>query len=208
MLTGMREQLVSRRTQLSNTIRGYAAEFGTGGAKGLDKIEPLLARIAQDENVPTLARELFALQGQRVRAAADASCRRSRPGCWPGIAATPAAGVLRRFRASARSAPAELVMKTPDPHAFTLRAATSRPGWGSTPKDHSTAGKTRLGVITRAGDESVAQRDGGRRHRRDQAGDARARSSLALAARACSSASRPSWRPWRSPTRTRVSPGS
>src|SRR5713226_10511145 len=28
MLVGIREQLIARRTQLSNTIRGYAAEFG------------------------------------------------------------------------------------------------------------------------------------------------------------------------------------
>src|SRR5882672_10823524 len=38
MLAGLREQMVARRTQLSNTIRGYAAEFGVTAAKGLDKI--------------------------------------------------------------------------------------------------------------------------------------------------------------------------
>ncbi len=64
MLAGVRQQLIARRTQLSNTIRGYAAEFGLTAAKGLDKIEPLLARIAQDETVPALARELFAIQCQ------------------------------------------------------------------------------------------------------------------------------------------------
>ena len=46
MLAGVRDGLIARRTQLSNTIRGYAAEFGLIAAKGLDKIEPLLARIA------------------------------------------------------------------------------------------------------------------------------------------------------------------
>jgi len=49
MLMGGRQQLMTRRTQLSNAIRGYAAEFGLITAKGLDKLEPLLARIAQDE---------------------------------------------------------------------------------------------------------------------------------------------------------------
>jgi len=47
-----------------------------------------------------------------------------------------------------------LVMKTPDPRAF----ASGRhfAAWlGLTPKDHSTAGKTRLGKITRAGDEML-----------------------------------------------------
>src|SRR5947208_9169559 len=36
MLAGMRERLVTQRTQLSNAIRGYAAEFGLTVAKGLD----------------------------------------------------------------------------------------------------------------------------------------------------------------------------
>src|SRR3989442_8924136 len=64
MLAGLREQMVARRTQLSNTIRGYAAEFGVTAANGLDKIEPLLAQIAQDEDLPALARELFATEGR------------------------------------------------------------------------------------------------------------------------------------------------
>jgi len=63
MLAGTRERLVAQRTQLSNAIRGYAAEFGLVAAKGLDKIEPLLADIAADEALPVLARELFAVHG-------------------------------------------------------------------------------------------------------------------------------------------------
>jgi transposase len=53
MLIGLREGLVRQRTQLCNAIRGYAAEFGLVAAKGLEKIEPLLAR------------ELFASQGRQ-----------------------------------------------------------------------------------------------------------------------------------------------
>ena len=51
MLAGVREQLIRKRTQLGNAIRGYAAEFGLMVAKGIDKIEPLLARIARDERL-------------------------------------------------------------------------------------------------------------------------------------------------------------
>jgi len=43
---------------------------------------------------------------------------------------------------------------SPDPHAF--RSGRDFAAWlGLTPKDHSTAGKTRLGRITRAGDETL-----------------------------------------------------
>jgi len=153
MLAGVREQLIARRTQLSNTIRGYAAEFGVTAAKGLDKIEPLLAQIAQDESVPALARGLFAMQGREYaqlqvelkaievklrawhRAHADSRRLAQIPGVGP-IGAT------------------ALVMKTPDPRAFP--SGRQFAAWlGLTPKDHSTAGKTRLGKITRAGDERL-----------------------------------------------------
>ena len=47
-----------------------------------------------------------------------------------------------------------LTLKAPDPHAF--RSGRQFAAWiGLTPRDHSTAGKTRLGVITRAGDEAL-----------------------------------------------------
>jgi transposase len=47
-----------------------------------------------------------------------------------------------------------MVMKTPSPETF--RSGRHFAAWlGLTPKDHSTAGKVRLGVITRAGDEML-----------------------------------------------------
>jgi transposase len=153
MLAGIRERLIARRTQLSNTIRGYAAEFGITAAKGLDKIEPLLAAIAQDENLPTVARGLFAMQRREYaqlqvelkaievklrawhRANADSRRLAQIPGVGP-VGAT------------------SLVMKMPDPGAFP--SGRHFAAWlGLTPKDHSTAGKTRLGKITRAGDERL-----------------------------------------------------
>src|SRR5258707_1150483 len=149
MLVGMRERLVARRTQLSNAIRGYAAEFGLTAAKGLDKIEPLLAKIAADEALPVLARDLFAMHGReyvqlqaelkkieaRLMANTDSRRLAQIPGIGPVVATT-------------------LVMKAPDPRLF--RSGRHFAAWiGLTPKDHSTAGKTRLGTITRAGDEML-----------------------------------------------------
>jgi len=64
MLVGVRERLVRNRTQLSNTIRGYAAEFGITASKGLIRIEQLLECVVTDEALPALARELFALHGK------------------------------------------------------------------------------------------------------------------------------------------------
>jgi transposase len=153
MLAGTRDALVRRRTQLSNAIRGYAAEFGLVSARGLDKIEPLLARLAADETLPDLARELFATLGddyaQLQRRLADVeetllawhrnSAQSRRLAQIPGVG--PIGAAL-------------LTMKVPDPSAF--RCGRDFAAWlGLTPKNHSTAGKQRLGVITRAGDEAL-----------------------------------------------------
>lgn len=153
MLMGVRERLVRNRTQLTNAIRGYAAEFGLVAAKGLDKIEPLLARIAADQSLPMLARALFADQGEELRrldqqlVAIEArllAWRRDDPDSRR-LAKIPGVGPIGA---------AMLVMKTPDPKGFA--SARRFAAWiGLTPKDHSTAGKQRLGVITRAGDEAL-----------------------------------------------------
>jgi transposase len=153
MLAGLREQMVARRTQLSNTIRGYAAEFGITAAKGLDKIEPLLARIAQEEDLPTLARELFAVQGREyAQLQVELKAIEARLRAWHRtnadsrrLAEIPGVGPIGATA---------LVMKTPDPRAF-LSGRHFAAWLGLTPKDHSTAGKTRLGKITRAGDERL-----------------------------------------------------
>jgi transposase len=153
MLAGVRQQLIARRTQLSNAIRGYAAEFGLTAAKGLDKIEPLLADIAQDQSVPALARELFAFQGKDYeRLQTELKAIEARLMAWHRANAT-----SRRLAQIPGVGPivvTGLVMKAPDPHLFP--SGRHFAAWiGLTPKDHSTAGKTRLGKITRAGEEML-----------------------------------------------------
>jgi transposase len=153
MLAGMRDGLIRRRTQLTNTIRGYAAEFGLIAAKGLDKIEPLLERIAAVDDVPELAKELFAAYGQdyaalkrRIR---EIEARlmdwHKRNELSQRLVEAPGIGPIGASL---------LVMKVPDPHAF--RSGRDFSAWiGLTPKDHSTAGRMRHGGITRAGDETL-----------------------------------------------------
>ena len=153
MLTGIRDGLIARRTQLSNTIRGYAAEFGLIAPKGLDKLEALLAKIAQDEALPALARDLVTvLSREYVRLQGELKEIEAKLMAWHRADA-----VGRRLAQIPSVGPiiaTTLVMKTPDPRAF--RSGRHFAAWpGLTPKDHSTAGKTRLGKITRAGDEDL-----------------------------------------------------
>ena len=153
MLAGSREALVERRTQLANMIRGYAAEFGLTAAKGLNKIEPLLARIAQEARLPRLAKELFAVYAKEYAELKERIAKvEAKLMVWHKhneqsrrLAEIPSIGPIGGTL---------LTMKVTDPHAF--RAGRNFAAWiGLTPKDHSTAGKTRLGVITHAGDERL-----------------------------------------------------
>lgn len=153
MLMGARDGLIRRRTQLTNAIRGHASEFGLIAAKGLDKIEPLLLRIAEDETVPALAKALFATHGQELLQLGkrveeiDAQVMAWHRGneLSRRLVAVPTIGPISACL---------LVMKTPQPGVF--RSGRDFAAWiGLTPKDHSTAGKVRMGGITRAGDEAL-----------------------------------------------------
>jgi transposase len=139
MLVGVRDQLVARRTQLSNTIRGHAAEFGLVAAKGHDKIKPLLARLAADETLPGLAKQLFVTLGEDYDQVTtrlhtiEAKLMTWHKGNELGrrLAEIPGIGPIGACL---------MVMKVPDPQAF--RSGRDFSAWlGLTPKDHSTAGR-------------------------------------------------------------------
>jgi transposase len=153
MLVGLRDRMIRNRTQLSNAIRGYAAEFGLTAAKGMAHLNPLLDRIQADESLPSLARELFAaqaneytqLQARIDEVEAKLMAWHKADECSRRLAQIPGVGPIGA---------ALLMMKTPAPEMF--RSGRQSAAWiGLTPKDHSTAGKVRLGVITRAGDEAL-----------------------------------------------------
>jgi transposase len=153
MLAGMRDRLIATRTQLTNAIRGYAAEFGLIAAKGLDKIEPLLLRTQTDETLPILARELFAAHAQEY-AQLEAHIEAVEAKLMAWHRADEQSRRLAEIPGIGPIGASQMSMKVVDPHAF--RSGRQFAAWlGLTPKDHSTAGKVRLGGITRAGDETL-----------------------------------------------------
>ena len=153
MLVGVRDRLVRNRTQISNAIRGHAAEFGLTAAKGLIHVTGLLDRIAADETLPELARELFALERAELeRLQADIEEVEARLMAWHR--ANECSRRLAEIPAVGPIGASLLMMKAPSPELF--KSGRDFAAWiGLTPKDHSTAGKVRLGVITRAGDPDL-----------------------------------------------------
>lgn len=153
MLVGMRERLIGRRTQLANSIRGYAAEFGVTAPAGLSRVAPFLQKIASEETLPPLARDLFAQMAEEYEVLMEqireldkklATWHRSQE-VSRRLSGIPGIGPL---------AAALLLMKAPDPHLF--RSGRDFAAWiGLTPRDHSSGGKVRHGGITRAGDSRL-----------------------------------------------------
>ncbi len=112
-----------------------------------------LERINADNTLPALARELFIIHAKeyvqlqaRLEEVEDKLMAWHRNNdCSRRLARIPGVGPIGASL---------LAMKTPAPETF--RSARHFAAWlGLTPKDHSTAGKVRLGVITRAGDEAL-----------------------------------------------------
>jgi transposase len=152
-MLGVRDLLIKQRTMLINAIRGHAAEFGVTVAKGPKQVTELLQRLATDEGVPALAREMvnvlasqldgldIKLKGIEARVMAwhrqdqTSQCLATIPGVGP------ISGV-------------SFALKVPDPKAF--RSARHFASWlGITPREASTGGRQRLGKISRQGDEDL-----------------------------------------------------
>jgi transposase len=153
MMLGVRDLLVKQRTMLINALRGHAAEFGVTAPKGPQQVAELLRRVAAEESVPALAREMLGmLAGQLEVLNAKLKAIEVRLMAWhredqtsqclatiPGIG--PIGGV-------------SFALKVPDPKAF--RSGRHFAAWiGITPRENSTAGKHRPGKISREGDDSL-----------------------------------------------------
>ncbi len=152
-MLGVRDLLVKQRTMLINAVRGHAAEFGVTAAKGPKQVAELLERLASDEGVPALAREMIGVLASQLNGL-DIKLKaiETRLMAWhrqdqtsqclatiPGIG--PIGGV-------------SFALKVPDPRVF--RSSRHFAAWiGITPRDNSTAGRPRLGKISREGDEDL-----------------------------------------------------
>jgi transposase len=148
-----RSLLVKQQTMLANAIRGLATEFGHVVPKGLHNLEPLVALVNDDEAMPAqgrqavgelhkrfgeLANAIQSCEAEIVKhARTDATARRlaTIPGIGPITASLIAATVVDISR---------------------FKTARQFAAWlGLVPRQHSTAGKTRLGRITKAGNREI-----------------------------------------------------
>jgi len=152
-LHAARSLLEKQKTALANSIRGLATEFGLTVPKGVENIEGLVVEVQADESLPVELRQavkeaheqfleanghIEKLEKKIVHhARTDDTARRlaTIPGIGPITASLIAASVV-------------------DISAF--KSARHFAAWlGLVPRQHSTAGKTRLGRITKAGNSEI-----------------------------------------------------
>ena len=151
MLLSVRDMLIKQRTMLVNAIRSHAAEFGVIGAKGVARIAEVLARAR--ESVPKLAWDLLSiLAGQLEVTEVQLAHADKQLKLWhretersQRLATIPGVGPIGAMT---------MVLRVSDPTVF--RSGRHFASWiGLTPREHSTAGRQRLGGISRQGDEAL-----------------------------------------------------
>ena len=148
-----RALLVKQKTMLANALRGVATEFGLIVPKGIDKVEDLAEQVEADESLPGELRQanrelkgqfkeltihIELLEAKIVHHARnDAGARQlaTIPGVGPIVASL-------------------IVATVTDFSEF--KSARHFAAWlGLVPRQYSTAGKTRLGRITKAGNAEI-----------------------------------------------------
>jgi transposase len=152
MVLKVRESLVGQRTLLVNTLRGHAAEFGVIAGKGLGKIGPLLAAVEQEAAIPSQAKDMAALLGNQI-ADLDTKIKEIEVNLTAAHKANPVSQRLATIPGVGPITALMLAIEI-DPAAF--ESGRHLAAWaGLTPKEKSTGGKSRMGGISRAGNERL-----------------------------------------------------
>ena len=153
MLHKTRDLLVKQRTMSVNALRGHLAEFGLVVAKGVGRVEDLIALARADAGLPAAALaavERLAVQLDELDASIDA--------LDDEIAQTsesnPTSRLLDTIPGVGPLIASLLTARVPDPAVF--RSGRDFAAWlGLTPRQNSSGGKEKLGAITRQGDRRV-----------------------------------------------------
>ena len=156
MLLSVRELLVRQRTQLVNAMRGHAAEMGVVaplGEKGLKELQTEIAA-ADEAAVPAAAKQAIALLSREVERI-EIRLRAIEATLMQQHKANP---LSRRLAAIPGIGPIGALNFALRVEAGQFASARHFAAWlGLVPRECSTAGRQRLGGISRAGDERLRQ---------------------------------------------------
>ena len=149
MLHKTRDLMVKQRTMSVNALRGHLAEFGLIAAKGIHRLEELLALARAEGALPEEARaavEMLALQIEQLDMRIDGMAK----SIGKTNAKSPTSRLLMEVPGVGPLIASAIAASYPDPGAFESARDFSA-SLGLTPSQHSSGGKEKLGAITKKG---------------------------------------------------------
>ena len=154
MVVKVRNTFVGQRTQLVNTLRGHAAEFGVIAAKGLSAVGGLLIAIERETDIPPAAQTMLALLGEEI-AHLDLRLKEIDVQLLAAHKANPLSLLLAGIPGIG---PITALTFGLEIDATAFASGRHLASWlGLPPREHSTGGKQRMGGMSRAGNERLRQ---------------------------------------------------
>jgi transposase len=149
-----RDLLVRQRTGAVNALRGQMGEFGIVATRGAARARELMALVASEERIPTLAKEALHQLVEQIRDTERKIEELDRQ-ILALAKGNPVARRLMTIRALGPYAATAIVAMVGDTRQF----ASGRhfAAWlGLAPSQHSTGGKERIGRISKRGDSGAS----------------------------------------------------
>ena len=149
MLHKTRDLMVKQRTMNVNALRGHLAEFGLIAAKGIHRLDELLALARAEGAIAEEARaavEMLAGQVEQLDIRVDALEKV----IAKTVAKSPASRLLTQVPGVGPLISSAMTASYPDPSVFKSGRDFSA-SLGLTPSQHSSGGKQKLGSITKKG---------------------------------------------------------
>jgi len=153
MLHKTRGLLIKQRTMSVNALRGHLAEFGLVAAKGIGRVDELIAKAETGATLPDIAKAALKVLAEHLEtieakiAELDAK-----------IASAHAQNPIRRLLAGipgiGKIAASAIAASASDPSVF--KSGRDFAAWlGATPRQNSSGGKEKLGSITKQGNRYI-----------------------------------------------------
>jgi len=153
MLHKTRELLVKQRTMAVNALRGHLAEFGIVAAKGIGRVDELLALAKADAELPHIAGAAVACMAQHLEGL-DLSIETVDEEIARAHRQNPTSRLLDEIPGIGTLIASATAASVPDPGVF--KSGRDFAAWlGLTPRQNSSGGKEKLGAITKQGNRYI-----------------------------------------------------
>lgn len=153
MLHKTRELLVKQRTMSVNALRGHLAEFGIVAARGIGRVDELLALAKADAALPQIAKSAVTALARHLEGL-DQSIETVEEDIAKAHRQNPTSRLLDEIPGIGTLIASVISASVPDPGVF--KSGRDFAAWlGLTPRQNSTGGKEKLGAITKQGNRYI-----------------------------------------------------